>query len=253
MAIVTRASAKAYFETGDKPTQAQFIDLIDGAMFNEDFSTFGKALVSAATTAAGVLMLGAGTVGAKVFDAATTASAQNNIGGGTVGKTLFESIVTASAQTQLGGGTVGRELFSATTTASAVSQLALAGTIPTTAAQSNQETGTSGATYVSPSVQQFHPSAAKAWAYITYSAGTPAATASYNVSSVTDTGTGSPTPNYTTALSSADYAVVAVVQENNTYICRVAGTATGSNTLQITTTLDVAVDAKISMAVYGDL
>ena len=33
MAIVDRATLKTYFETGDKPTEAQFIDLID-SLFN---------------------------------------------------------------------------------------------------------------------------------------------------------------------------------------------------------------------------
>lgn len=36
MSIVTRATAKTYFETGDTPTQAQFGDLIDSTLFPGD-------------------------------------------------------------------------------------------------------------------------------------------------------------------------------------------------------------------------
>lgn len=49
---------------------------------------------------------------------------------------------------------------------------------------------------------------AKAWAYITVSGGTPTAAASFNVSSLTDTGTGIVTPNYTAAMASSSYASV---------------------------------------------
>jgi len=102
MTIVTRATAKSYFETGDKPSQSQFGDLIDGAMFNEDFSVFGKAFVSAATTASAINMLGfsqPGTVGNILLSANTTASAQNQLGVGAVGRNVFEATTTASART----------------------------------------------------------------------------------------------------------------------------------------------------------
>ena len=58
MSVVTRTTAKSYFDTGDKPTAAQYIDLIDSSRFDEDFSTFGKAFVSAATTASAISQLG---------------------------------------------------------------------------------------------------------------------------------------------------------------------------------------------------
>ena len=73
------------------------------------------------------------------------------------------------------------------------------------ATQAEQETGTAADRIVTPAVQQFHPSAAKAWVKFDV-AGT--INASQNVSSVTDTGTGDWTVNLTTAFSSVDYAVV---------------------------------------------
>ena len=47
---------------------------------------------------------------------------------------------------------------------------------------------------------------AKAW--LQYNQVTPAVTGSYNISSVTDTGAGDFTPNYSSAMSALDYAVV---------------------------------------------
>lgn len=72
------------------------------------------------------------------------------------------------------------------------------------ATQSDQETGTSTTTFTSPGRQQFHPSAAKAWVSFT-TVTTTTAYASYNVSSLTDNGSGDTTINFTTAFSSANY------------------------------------------------
>ena len=119
MAIVNRSTAKTYFNTGDKPTESEFSDFIDSAIFQEDFSNFGKSLVSAQTATSVRNILGSGTIGDILFTDTTQVSAQNNIGGGTVGKNVFTATTTASAQQNIGGGTVGRQIFEATTTASA--------------------------------------------------------------------------------------------------------------------------------------
>lgn len=119
MAIVNRSTAKTYFNTGDKPTESEFSDFIDSAIFQEDFSNFGKSLVSAQTATSVRNILGSGTIGDILFSDNTQVSAQNNIGGGTVGKNVFTATTTASAQQNIGGGTVGRQIFEAITTASA--------------------------------------------------------------------------------------------------------------------------------------
>lgn len=77
--------------------------------------------------------------------------------------------------------------------------------VPTAAVQSDQETGTSTTTFVNPAVQQFHPSAAKAWVCFSISGGTPSINTSYNCGSLTDNGTGDITVNFTTSFSSANY------------------------------------------------
>ena len=72
----------------------------------------------------------------------------------------------------------------------------------TAAAQADQETATSTATFVAPGTQHYHPSAAKAWVRFN-AAGTVAA--SYNITSITDTGAGDWTVNIGTDFSSANY------------------------------------------------
>lgn len=83
------------------------------------------------------------------------------------------------------------------------------GTLPSAAAQSDQEAGSSTTTYVSPGRQQFHPSAAKCWAFVTVATGTPTLTASYNITSITDTGLGRLTITIATDFSSANWGCLA--------------------------------------------
>lgn len=101
MAIVSRTSAKAYFETGDKPTQSQFGDFIDSALFYEDTSDFGRSLVSASSAISARSLLGGGNVGSNLFTVITTASGQTQLGGGIVGRQIFEAITTASGRNAL--------------------------------------------------------------------------------------------------------------------------------------------------------
>ncbi len=70
----------------------------------------------------------------------------------------------------------------------------------TAATQSDQETGTSPTTFVSPGRQQYHPGSTKAWIHFD-GTGTVSVKASYNVSSITDNGTGEYTVNFSTAFS----------------------------------------------------
>lgn len=83
-------------------------------------------------------------------------------------------------------------------------------TVPTAATQADQETATSTTTYISPGRQQYHPSAAKAWVRFTTITTTTIA-ASYNVTSLTDNGSGDTTINFTTSFSSANYGISGIV------------------------------------------
>lgn len=104
------------------------------------------------------------------------------------------------------------------------------------AAQSDQETSTSLTQFVSPGRQQFHPSAAKGWCKTSFSG---SASASYNVSSVTDSGTGNETVNWGTDFSTSNYAVVGMIEKDpagntlTTFVCQASNTgiAAGSTSL----------------------
>lgn len=74
------------------------------------------------------------------------------------------------------------------------------------ATQAEMEAATSTVKAVTPGRQKFHPSAAKAWIKGSYSAGVPQDDASYNVTSLDDDGIGLIGVNFTTAMSTANYA-----------------------------------------------
>ncbi len=89
------------------------------------------------------------------------------------------------------------------------------GTIKT-ATQAVQETSTATDTAVTPATQQFHPSAAKWWLKSSVSAGTPAVSASYNNTSITDSGAGDLTVTIATDFSSANWSCLATVMGPDT-------------------------------------
>jgi hypothetical protein len=104
MTAQSKTVIKSYFETGDRPTQAQFVDLIDSYQnVNSNLTTLASANV--------------GTVGLQILGAVTSASALNHLGPSAIGASLFVTPTTAAAQQTLGGGTVGRQVFQAVTTA----------------------------------------------------------------------------------------------------------------------------------------
>jgi hypothetical protein len=103
-------------------------------------------------------------------------------------------------------------------TSVATSGLATGGTITSTgtitvtaAVQADQETSTSNAVAVTPGVQQYHPSAAKGWIKFTAGAST---TVSYNVTSLTDNGTGDFTVNWNVDFSTANFVPVGILDTN---------------------------------------
>jgi hypothetical protein len=82
------------------------------------------------------------------------------------------------------------------------------------ATQAEQETATDVVRAVSPGRQHFHPSAAKFWAYVTVSAGTPTLAASYNVTGIVDDAPGVLTVTIATDFSSANWASVVTVRSS---------------------------------------
>lgn len=106
-------------------------------------------------------------------------------------------------QSAAGGVPPGR-LVSAAGLATGGGSLAADRTITVTAAtQADQETGSSTSVAVTPGVQHFHDSAAKCWGKAN-GAGT-SLLASYNITSITDNGTGDITYTIATDFSSTDW------------------------------------------------
>lgn len=75
-----------------------------------------------------------------------------------------------------------------------------------TATQAQMEAGSSTTAYVSPGRQQYHPSAAKGWVNVNMT-GTMAVRGSYNVSGITDGGTGLVNIQWDVNFSSGNYSV----------------------------------------------
>lgn len=127
-------------------------------------------------------------------------------------------------------------------------------TVPVAATQAQQEAGSSGTVFTAPSVQQYHPSAAKCWCKwgITTTIDT-----SYNVSSITDNGIGDWTVTINVDFSSANYAVVQTV-EGQPFASGIAqvrngGQAAGTLRLQACNDAGGTIDpAKNHVVVFGD-
>lgn len=128
------------------------------------------------------------------------------------------------------------------------------------ASQAEQEAGTEAGKYVAPATQQYHQSASKAWVHFT-GTGSVSISASYNVTSITDNGTGDYTVNFTSPLSSVNYSAVATAYAFNATMTTtlnytassvdvrvVSGAGSGSG---ISFILSDASD--VSVAVFGDL
>lgn len=119
------------------------------------------------------------------------------------------------------------------------------------ASQVQQEAASATNVYVSPGRQQFHPSALKAWLFMS-NGGTPTISASYNMTSITDNGVGDVTPVWNVDFSSANYAYGgcgrATIANRTTLVSQseISGPAAGScrfRTLTIENTSNVDTDA----------
>jgi hypothetical protein len=117
------------------------------------------------------------------------------------------------------------------------------------ATQAEQETGSSNTTSVTPGRQHFHPSASKCWVYAGIQ-GT--ALASYNVTSVTDTGTGTINVNVGNDFDTNLYAAVAIIEDTNDRATQVSAKSTQTCTIRCAGgTADPS--AGYYFAAFGDL
>ena len=84
------------------------------------------------------------------------------------------------------------------------------------ATQAEMEAGTSSTVVVTPLRLNFHPSSAKAWAKMAVTAGVPALTVSWNMTSVTDSAVCRVTPVIATDFSSVNYVILYGFECNTT-------------------------------------
>lgn len=96
------------------------------------------------------------------------------------------------------------------------------------AAKSDQETGTANTLLVTPGVQHYHPSAAKGWAFFNNAAGVNRA---YNVTSITDTGTGQAVVNWNVDFSDANHCDQCTVFSSSNVFGLVSATAAGTTSV----------------------
>lgn len=158
------------------------------------------------------------------------------LGGNFTTSGAFTTTLTVTGNTNVTLPTSGTlSTTTGTVTSVATSGLATGGTITSTgtitvtaAVKSDQTTGTSTSVAVVPGVQQYHDSAAKAWAYTTSPGSSPPTlSASYNISSIVRNSTGRYTYNFTTSFASANYVAHAMEESNAGWVWN--GTkATGS-------------------------
>jgi hypothetical protein len=119
------------------------------------------------------------------------------------------------------------------------------------ATQAEQETGTSTTKFVTPGRQHSHPSAAKFWAYVTVSAGAPTLAASYNVTSISDTGAGALAVTIATDFSGVNWAPSATLRSlASPLIVSIASQAAGTVDLLSRNTAGAATDPD-AWAVHG--
>ena len=181
-------------------------------------------------TLANPLPVASGGTGATSLSGLTvgTATSATNLAGGSNGTIPYQS---AAGTTQmLAVGTAGQLLQ--TNGAGAPTWTTVASGL-SGATQAEMEAGSSSAVAVTPSVAQYHNSAAKCW-IMCNAAG--AIQASYNITSITDTAVGFVTVTIATDFSSANYSSVCSVR-NADYtdrIPRISSQAAGSFVISYT-------------------
>lgn len=160
--------------------------------------------------------------------------------------TLLDDANAAAARTTLGLGTSSTidTDTDGTLTANSDTKLATQKAVKTyvdanagglsAASQAQQEAGSSTAVAVTPGRQHYHPSAAKFWGYVTYSGGTPTLQTSFNVTSITDGGTGVLTVTIATDFSSANYGTNVSIEGNSPPTVPTNGTTPGASSIKIT-------------------
>ena len=128
------------------------------------------------------------------------------------------------------------------------------GTVTVTAAvKSDQTTATSTTVAVVPGVQQYHPSAAKAWASMSGTCSTSTCTLgdTYNVSQITRSGTGIYTATFSTAFADANFACFVTINNGIAFMTRGNSQTTTTYTFAVDTATGSASDSAVNIVCFG--
>jgi hypothetical protein len=181
-----------------------------------------------------------------------TAASGNTAIAGTLAVTGATTLSAALTVSTGGAAITGNSSVTGTFAASSTLSGAAAGG-NMVATQAEVITGTAVDKLLTPGRQHYHISAAKAWARVTYSGGTPALTDSYNVSGITDNGAGDLTVTFATAMTNATYTTVVTPIGPDNRIVMVDTLATGSVRMKFANLSGAADDpGGASIAVFGD-
>lgn len=248
------------------PTEAGCVDgdtvryfIVDGTDFEEGVGTIAGSVATMARTTVTKSKI-AGVAGTTKLNLSGTAVSGFTAAAADIVNTannLSDLASAPTALTNLGGTTVGKALFTAADAAAARTAAGVA--TGAAASKSNQQTGTDNTVAVTPAHQQDHDSSAKAWAYLTQSAGTYTNAAGYNIASITKNSTGIITVTFTTAFASTVFALIATLNQSagvsfaNT-IQEILGSRTASSVqLQLggTGSGGAAIDSGFSIVAFG--
>jgi hypothetical protein len=196
--------------------------------------------------------LGLGSVATKTASDASKTNAAMVNGATTIGNIAVFSDVNGTIED--GGTPVGSVSSVGTAGLATGGPITTTGIITVTAAtQGDQETGTSTTVAVTPGVQKYHPSAAKAW--VRFQGNPIVIKASYNVSGVVRNSIGNYTITYTTAFTGANNYVAVVGSQGNSggQNAALITAYTASTTTMITEDGSGFIDSlNINLVAYGD-
>lgn len=189
----------------------------------------------------GNLVYRAGGTDVPVTDGGTGASTAADA------RTNLEIVAASATQAGLVELAIDAEAQAIADTARAVTPANLAAMVAT---QADQETGTANDRFVTPGRQHNHPSAAKGWVKVGVTGNIQV---SYNVTSVTDVGTGLATINWGTDFSSSDFVIAPFAGGGNLRIINETAGSAGTSVLEsYTTGLALADPVVWLVTAFGD-